>query len=76
MSEARQEDQCLAIKILNETEKYPITKLCSAIHVARSECYKWLKRTPSRRQQISEQVVEWIKQHYEETNGILGYIDK
>ncbi|MDE5576949.1 MAG: IS3 family transposase [Oscillospiraceae bacterium] len=33
----------------------------------------WLKRTPSRRQQISEQVVEWIKQHYEEMNGTLGY---
>ena len=73
MSKARQEDQYLAIKYLNETEKYPIIKLCNAIHVARSAYYKWLIRTPSRRQQINEQVVEWIKQHYEEMNGTLGY---
>ncbi len=73
MSEVRQEDQYRAIKYLNETEKYPIIKLCNVIHIARSTYYKWLKRTPSRRQQINEQVVEWIKQHYEETNGILGY---
>lgn len=58
MSEVRQEDQYIAIKYLNETKKYPIIKLCSAIHVARSAYYKWLRRTPSRRQQINEQVVE------------------
>ncbi len=73
MSEVRQEDQFLAIKYLNETEKYPIIKLCNALNVARSTYYKWLRRTPSRRQQINKQVMEWIKQHYEETNGILGY---
>lgn len=51
MSEVRQEDQYLAIKYLNETEKYPIIKLCNVIHIARSTYYKWLRRTPSRRQQ-------------------------
>ncbi len=73
VNEVRQGDQYLAIIYLNETEKYPIIKLCNAIHVARSTYYKWLRRTPSRRQQINEQVVKWIKQNYEETNGILGY---
>lgn len=73
MSEVRHEELYRAIKYLNETEKYPIVKLCHVLHIARSTYYKWLKRTPSRRQQINEQVVEWIKQHYEETNGILGY---
>lgn len=63
----------MAIRYLNETERYAITKLCYAIHVARSAYYKWLKRTPSHSQHINEQVVEWIKRHYEETNGILGY---
>lgn len=58
---------------MNETEKYPIIKLCKSIHVARSAYYKWLERTPSESQQVNEQIAEWIKQHYEETNGILGY---
>lgn len=73
ISGVRQEDIYRAIKYLNETEKYPITKLCAAVHVAHSSYYKWPKRTPIHSQQINEQVVEWIKQHYEETNGILGY---
>ena len=58
---------------MNEAEHYPIKKLCAAVHVARSAYYKWLHRTPSRSQQVNEQLVEWIKQHYEERNGILGY---
>lgn len=58
---------------MNETEHYPITKLCAAVHIARSAYYKWLNRTPSNSQKVNEQVVEWIKQHYEETNGIMGY---
>ena len=56
---------------MNESENYPIQKLCAAIHIARSSYYKWLKRTPSHNQQVNEQLAEWIKQHYEERNGIL-----
>ena len=58
---------------MNEAEHYPILKLCTAVHIARSAYYKWLKRTPSHSQQVNEQLVEWIRQHYEERNGILGY---
>ena len=58
---------------MNEAEHYPILKLCTAVHVARSAYYKWLHRTPSNSQQVNEQLVEWIIQHYEERNGILGY---
>ena len=58
---------------MNEAENYPIQKLCAAIHIARSSYYKWLKRTPSHNQQVNEQLAEWIKQHYEERKGILGY---
>lgn len=32
-----------------------------------------MKREPSQSQQINEQLVEWIKELYEEQNGILGY---
>ena len=66
-------DKYIAIKYMNEAEHYPIQKLCATVHVARSAYYKWLHRTPSHSQQINEQLVEWIKQHYEERNGILGY---
>jgi transposase InsO family protein len=58
---------------MNEADNYPIQKLCAAIHIARSSYYKWLKRTPSHNQQVNEQLAEWIKQHYEERKGILGY---
>ena len=43
------------------------------MHICRSAYYKWLKRTPSKSQQINEELVEWIKELYEEQNGILGY---
>ena len=43
------------------------------IHLNRSAYYKWINRTPSRSQEVNEQVVEWIKELYEEQNGILGY---
>ena len=58
---------------MNEAEHYPIQKLCAAVHVARSAYYKWLHSAPSHSQQVNEQLVEWIKQHYKECNGILGY---
>ena len=58
---------------MNEAEHYPIQKLCAAVHIAHSAYYKWLKRTPSLSQKVNEQLAEWIKQHYEERNGILGY---
>ena len=69
----RQEDSYIAIQYLNKTEKYPIENLCSKLHINRSAYYKWLKREPSKGQQVNEQLIEWIKELYEEQNGILGY---
>ena len=69
----QQEDRYRAIQYLNKTEGYPIKKLCAKLHICRSAYYKWLKRTPSKSQQINEELVEWIKELYEEQNGILGY---
>ena len=73
VSGVRNEAKYLAIKFMNEAEHYPIQKLCATVHIARSAYYKWLNRTPSHSQQVNEQLLEWIKQHYEERNGILGY---
>ena len=73
VSGVRQEDSYIAIQYLSRTEKYPIDKLCSKLHICRSAYYKWLKRNPSKHQKENEQLVEWIKELYEEQNGILGY---
>lgn len=73
VSGVRQEDSYIAIQYLNQTEKYPIYKLCAKLHICRSAYYKWLKRKPSRNQQVNEQLVEWIRELYEAQNGILGY---
>ena len=50
-----------------------IEKLCSIVHLNRSSYYKWLNRKPSKRELENTQVAEWIKELYEEQNGILGY---
>ena len=58
---------------MNKTEKYPIEKLCLKLHISRSGYYKWMNRTPSQSQLVNEQLVEWIKEYYEDQDGILGY---
>lgn len=73
VSGVRQEDSYIAIRYLHETEKYPIIKLCAALRIKRSAYYKWTKREPSTKQLENEQVITWIRELYEEQNGILGY---
>lgn len=73
VSGVRQEGCYLAIQYLNQTKKYPIEKLCVKLHICRCAYYKWLKRKPSQRQQINEELITWIKELYEKQNGILGY---
>lgn len=69
----RHENTYKAVKYLHDTECYPIIKLCQLLHLNRSAYYKWLKRAPSQSQLLNEKLVEWIKELYEEQNGILGY---
>lgn len=73
VSGVRQEDSYIAIRYLYETERYPIRKLCAVLSINRSSYYKWLKRKPSRNQLQNEEIISWIKELYEEQNGILGY---
>ncbi|MBQ7579909.1 MAG: IS3 family transposase, partial [Clostridia bacterium] len=73
ISGVRQEDYYKAIQYIHISEKYPIAKLCKFLSINRSAYYKWLKRTPSNRQLENEKIVKWIKELYEEQNGILGY---
>lgn len=73
VSGVRNEERYIVVQYLNKTEKYPIEKLCQKLHIARSAYYRWLNRKPSNSQLVNEQLVEWIKELYEEQNGILGY---
>ena len=73
VSGVRQEDSYIAIRYLHDTEKYPIIKLCAVLNINRSSYYKWLKRKPSINQLQNEEIIGWIKELYEEQNGILGY---
>lgn len=38
-----------------------------------SSYYKWLRRKESQSETENKQIIEWIKELYEEQNGILGY---
>ena len=73
VSGVRQEDSYSAIRYLHDTEKYPVCKLCTVLNINRSSYYKWLKRKPSTNQVQNEGILSWIKELYEEQNGILGY---
>lgn len=73
MGEVRQEPSYLAIQYLHETKKYPVSKLCAALHIPRCSYYKWTKRVKNSNELLNEQIIEWIKALYIEENGILGY---
>lgn len=73
VSGVRQEDSYIAIRYLHDTEKYPVCQLCAVLNINRSSYYKWLKRKPSTNQVQNEGILSWIKELYEEQNGILGY---
>ena len=73
VSGVRQEDSYVAIRYLHDTEKYPIVKLCAVLGINRSSYYKWLNRKTSTNQLRNEEIIGWIKELYEEQNGILGY---
>ncbi|NLD88300.1 MAG: transposase [Clostridiales bacterium] len=67
------EDKYIAIQYLNKVDQYSIKSLYCKLHISRSGYYKWLKQEPSERQKVNEQLVEWIKEYYEERDVILGY---
>lgn len=73
LSGVHQEKKYLAIQYLHKKKGYPIDRLCSLLHMNRSSYYKWAKRGVSRSESENMQLVEWIKEIYEEQNGILGY---
>ena len=69
----RQEHIYIAIEFLNTHRGYSIKKMCIALNLNRSSYYKWKKRKQSKSELLNIQITEYIKDFYEESNGVLGY---
>ena len=59
--------------MLNKQHGYSIQKLCRALNLNRSSYYKWKKRKQSDSELLNLQITEYVKEYYEESNGVLGY---
>ena len=69
----RQEHSYIAIEFLNTHKGYSIKEICLALKLNRSSYYKWKKRVQSKSELLNVQITEYIKDFYEESNGVLGY---
>ena len=73
MTGVRQEHIYIAIEFLNTHKGYSIKEMCIALRLNRSSYYKWKKRKQSKRELLNLQITEYVKDYYEESNGVLGY---
>ena len=69
----RQEHIYVAIEFLNTHKGYSIKEICLALKLNRSSYYKWKKRAQSNSELLNVQITEYVKDFYEESNGVLGY---
>ena len=69
----RQEYIYITIEFLNTHMGYSIKEICIALNLNRSSYYKWKKRKPSKSELLNRQLTEYVKDFYEESNGVLGY---
>ena len=68
-----QEHIYIAIEFLNVHKGYSIKEICIALKLNRSSYYKWKKRVQSKSELLNIQITEYVKDFYEESNGVLGY---
>ena len=47
--------------------------MCDALNLNRSSYYKWKSRKQSKSELLNRQITEYVKDYYEESNGVLGY---
>ena len=69
----RQEHIYIAIEFLNIHRGYSVKEICIALKLNRSSYYKWKKRKQSKRELLNLQITEYVKEYYEESNGVFGY---
>jgi len=67
----RQEHIYIAIEFLNIHRGYSVKEICIALKLNRSSYYKWKKRKQSKRELLNLQITEYVKEYYEESNGVL-----
>lgn len=63
----------MAIRELHDQHDYSIILLCEIGEISRAAYYKWLKRTPSEREILNEEIIEEIKRFHQKVKGIYGY---
>ena len=63
----------MAIEFLNVHMGYSVKEMCIALKFNRSSYYKWKKRKQSKSELLNIQITEYVKDYYEESNGVLGY---
>lgn len=63
----------MTIEFLNTHMGYSVKEICDALKLNRSSYYKWKKRKQSKSELLNIQITEYIKDYYEESNGVLGY---
>ena len=69
----RQEHIYIAIEFLNTHIGYSVKEMCIALNLNRSSYYKWKSRQQSQSELLNIQITEYVKDLYEESNGVLGY---
>ena len=63
----------MAIKELNEEDKFSVSLLCHIAGVSRSSYYKWLNRQPTEHEKLNEEILKEIIHLHEKYDGIYGY---
>ena len=69
----RQEYVYVTIEFLNIHRVYSIKEICVALKVNRSSYYKWKSRKQSKSELLNREIVEYVKDYYEESNDVLRY---
>ena len=69
----RQEHIYKAIEFFNKHIGYSVKEMCAALKLNRSSYYKWKHRKQSKSELLNIQITEYVKDFYEESNGVLGY---
>ena len=69
----RQEYIYITIEFLHTHKGYSIKEMCVALNLTRSSYYKWKSRKQSKSELLNRQITEYVKDYYEESNGVLGY---
>ncbi|PAE18210.1 IS3 family transposase, partial [Bacillus sp. 7504-2] len=73
ISQIRFEDKYIAIQELHEKENLSIILLCEIAGISRAAYYKWLKRVPTDRELLNEEIMKEMKTLQEKVDGTFGY---